>query len=279
MNIDLSGLDGLKALSDELKNLGKQASAELAQMTYAKAVELAGERLKSTRQKYIEALSVSEQDGLWVVSLDASMRWRDDGMEAFDMKEGLLASPKAKRAEDGSTYVVVPFEHGPGKGPTNSTPEQLDLVDTLKAEFKKRKIPWAKVERDSQGRPKIGRLHKFNVEDAPLKTKHGPGQGRGGIGDVRQGPNMRQRAGGGPGGGGIPFLRGVAVYQSHGEGGGVKRSVMTFRIVSSKQQGQDIWHHPGLEGAHIFDAAWKWALEEVEKSVLPRIIERLGERL
>lgn len=191
----------------------------------------------------------------------------------MSMLDALLASPKAQRAADGSAYLVVPFEHS-GKGPASSTPAQTDLVNKLKSEFKKRKIPWAKVERDDQGRPKVGRLHKFSVTDGPLKTHHGPGQGWGPVGDVRQGPNERQKAGGGPGGGGTPFLAGVAVYQHADAAGNVKRSVMTFRIASSKHRDQNRWVYPGIEGASILADVERWAEEQVER-MTPDLIEKV----
>lgn len=275
INIDIGDLASLKEFQDIAKSVCDEASRNLAAMTHAKMVELASERLHSRRQNFIDALTLKEEDGVMIISLDASQRWVDDGMEPHSMLENLLKSPKAHRAKDGSVYVVVPFEHGPGKGVTNSPASTQDVVSTVKAEMKRRKIPWSKVERDDQGRPKLGQLHRFSIEHSPLKTHEGPGQGRGPIGDVKQGPNVRQRVGGGPSGGGIPFLRGVAVYQKAMDGGGVKRSVMTFRIASSKMTGEDIWKHPGLEPVHIFDDAFRWAEEQVESVIVPQLIQKL----
>jgi hypothetical protein len=246
-------------------------------MTMAKVTELANERLHSRRKQFIDALSMREEDGIWVIELAGEARWIDDGMEPHSMLDALLSSPKAQRSADGSTYVVVPFEHGPGKGATNTPASQLDLVGTVKSEMKRRKIPWATIERDDQGRPKLGRLHKFSVKGKPSKTGEGPGQGWGPVGDTKQGysdRNARMRQHGGPGGGGIPFLQGVAVYQNAVEGGGVKRSVMTFRIASSKHRGEGRWEHPGLEPVNIFEDAWKWALETMDKEIMPKLAEQ-----
>lgn len=190
-----------------------------------------------------------------------------------------MKSPKAQRAADGSRYLVIPFEHGPGKGPTNTPASTLDLVDAVKTELKARKIPLAKIERDDQGRPKLGRLHKFNVEHGPLKTHQGPGQGWGPVGDLKQGPNARQKVGGGPGGGGLPFLSGVAVYQTAVQGGsGVKRSVMTFRVASSKHEAPR-WDAPPLAPANILADTATWAEEQIEKEILPRVVESLMAKL
>jgi len=276
VNIDLSALEGLKDFSTALKAAVDEAQRDMGAMAHAKALELANERLHSRRQLFVDALTVKEEDGATLLVLDGSARWIDDGMPEHSMLDALLASPKAKRAADGSSYVVVPFHHGPGKGPTNTPASTQDLVGAVKNEMKRRKIPWGKVERDDQGRPKLGKLHGFNVSHAPLKTHPGPGQGWGPVGDVKQGPNQRQRVGGGPGGGGTPFLHGVAVYQHATSGGGVKRSVMTFRIASSKHEAEGRWKHPGLDPVHIFEDVAKWAAEELDKTVVPKILEHLN---
>lgn len=280
INIDSSDFKGLgDGLESALQEACEEASRDLAAATHAKVVELASEKLHSRRRAYVEALSLHQDGDIWVLALDGSAAWIEDGMEPHNMLEALLSSPKAKRAKDGSTYMVVPFEHGPGKGPAEDTSEHQDLVGALKTEFKKRKIPWAKIERDDQGRPKLGRIHKFDIDHQPTKTHEGPGQGRGPVGDVRQGPNERQAVGGGPGGGGIPFLRGVAVYQNAGKDGQVTKSVMTFRVASSKHEGQERWNHPGLEGTFLFDQAWAWAMEEIEKNILPKLAESVWSKV
>jgi hypothetical protein len=290
VNIDISEFKDLAAGMEEgLKKACADAARDLAAATHAKTVEIANEKLHARRRKYIEALRLSQEGDVWVLTLDASARWIEDGLPPHNMLDNLLTSPKARRGKDGSTYVIVPFEHGPGKGPAEDTKEHQDLVNVLKQQMKKGvldldakdkskrvKIPWGDIEKDSAGNAKLGRLHRFNISDRPLKTQEGPGQGRGPIGDVRQGPNMRQRAGGGPGGGGNPFLQGVAVYQNlDKDTGAVKRSVMTFRIASSNQQGESIWDHPGLEATGIMDEAWDWAMGQVETEILPKLIETL----
>lgn len=50
----------------------------------------------------------------------------EDGIQPYDMKPGLLNSPKAKRNKDGSRYIVVPFRHGtPGTVGLPSMPENV----------------------------------------------------------------------------------------------------------------------------------------------------------
>jgi hypothetical protein len=262
--LDTSGIDGLaEELQQRLSAAARRAAATLAPAMHAHALELAGERLHARREMFVENLHFTEEgNDTYLITLDASARWIDDGFEERDMKPDLLASPKAKTAKDGSKYLVVPFHHGPGKGATTMSPAQLTLQDTIKQELKRRKIPYAKIEKDPHGRPKTGLLHSFDITDRPRKDAEGPGQGKGPIGAVRQGPT------------GIPFLQGVRVYQRANKEGKVKRAVMTFRIVSSKH-GADRWVHPGLKGVHIMDDTYLWGLREWEQNMLPKILDEV----
>jgi len=267
INIDLSCLAGFKDLADIIKQEAEQAANDLSIQVHAKALELANERLHSRRQMFVEALSLThEGNGEHYLSLAQGSVWIDDGMEPHSMLDALLNSPSAKTSKDGHKYLVVPFQHvGPGKGPTNTPESSKETVDTVRAELKKRKIPLAKIERDAQGRPKMGKIHSFNIEDKPLKSGEGPGQGHGPVGGVKQGKT------------GIPFLRGVSVYQSATPSGGTKKSVLTFRVATSKNP--DGFFHPGLQPVHIFDSVYAWALEEVESHITPDLIERIASKI
>ncbi len=160
-----------------------------------------------------------------------------------------------------SKYLAVPFQHN--KNPTAQTQAQNSLTATIKAEMQKRKIPFGKIEKDDQGKPKQGLLHSFSITDSPIKTHQGSGQGHGPIGSVRQGPT------------GIPFLKGVKVYQKEvvGKSGkkSIQKQIMTFRIVSSKMKGTGRWFHPGVEAKHFMDEALDWAKKEFEKTMKDRI--------
>lgn len=264
VNVDLSEIAELLNLKDGLKAATDGAARDLAAMTHAKAVELAGERLHSRRQMFVDALKYHQvSDDMWVVSLDAKMRWIDDGQTQHNMLDALLASPKAKRAKDGSRFVVVPFDHSPGQGKTQTTPAEQDLINVVKAEMKRRGIPFGKIETDASGQAKTGKLHAFDIKSLPIKTSDGPGMGKGAVGDVRQGPT------------GTPFLQGVNVYQGKAKDGKTKRSVLTFRIASSKHKGQDRWDHPGVPPANILEDAMKWAAEAFEKEMAPGILNKV----
>jgi hypothetical protein len=271
LNLDLRGLldlaDDLKPRVDAAL---QQAAQELAVQTHSHIVEQAQSQLHSTREKYVDALSFQQvNDSTWLISLDASAMWIEEGMPAHSMLENLLKSPKAKTARDGSRFLVVPFQQN--KGPSSSTPAQQDLTKTVKAELKRRNIPYGKLEKDSQGNVKTGTLHSFNISDRPTKTHQGPGQGHGPVGAVRQGI------------GGTPFLHGVRVIQRAAKGKDGKtsysRNIMTFRVASSRHAGTGRWQHPGLAAKNFFEAASDYAEEQWRTKILPQVEEELAKRL
>jgi hypothetical protein len=264
VNLDLGDLAGLTNLDEGIKKVQRDAARDLAAMTKAKLIELGNEKLHSRRQMFIDGLHMKEdEDGVFIVSLDAKVRWIDDGMPAHNMLDALLASAKAKRAADGSRYLVIPFDHSPGQGATKTQPAKTDLISEIKSYMKTEGIPFGKIEKDAAGLAKLGKLHSFTVGDRPLKTKDGPGMGHGPKGSVRQGPT------------GIPFLENVNVYQGKDSKGKVRRSIMTFRVASSKQTGQDRWNHPGTEPINMFEDAAKWAAETWDKEIAPALINKI----
>lgn len=251
---------------EKLRQIGEQAANNLTLLTQAKIMELAGQRLHSRREKFVKAVSIQEEGtGVWIIHLDESQHWVEDGVPQHSMIPDLVNSPKAKIARDGSRYLVVPFTHKVGEvGPTQTTSYQQDLVSALKKEMKAQKIPWGKIEKDDQGRPKLGKLHTLKLK-TPVKTHDGPGQGWGQIGQQRVGAT------------GIPFLAGAHVFQTKNEKGKVERGVVTFRIASEKMLGSGRWEFPGIDKAAIFEDAYEWAQKEVQEHVLPDIIRQIQE--
>ena len=264
VDVDISALSEMgKVLDKATEEAMKRAGDNLTTMTRAHIVEEAAKKLHSRRKMYVEGLTQFQlDDDTWVVNLDAKVRWIDDGMSAHNMVDDLLKSPKAKTAKDGSKYMVVPFKHN--VGPASSTTAQQDLTSTIKRYMADKKMAYGSVLKDQNGKTKYGMVQKFDILDKPIKIGNGPGQGRGPIGSVKQGPT------------GIPLLAGVRVYQrplpsSDGKGL-VRKDVMTFRIVSSKHKGQDRWNYPGIDGVHIMDEAYQWALKTWEKEVVPGLM-------
>lgn len=256
-----------QGLDDIAKTAMKQAGERLTAMTRGHIAEEAGKKLHTRRQMFLDGLTHFQlDDSTFVVNLDAKVRWIDDGMPAHNMIDDLLKSKNAKTAKDGSKYVVVPFQHK--KGETQMTPAQKTLLDTIKKELKDRKIDYGKIETGAGGKPKLGLLHSFDIKHAPIKTTNSPGQGKGAIGHVMQGPT------------GIPLLQGIRIYQrqvKNKDGGtGTRRDIMTFRVASSKHKGQGRWDHPGNEAVHLMEEGYTWAKNTWEREIVPQLTAQIS---
>ncbi len=263
VNLDISEVAQLVNLQDEIEKASDQAAADLASLIETRAKEIASQKLHSRLKMFKEGLYVKRVGAdTHLVVLDAKVRWIDDGQPAYDMLKGLLSGSKVKHAKDGSRYVIVPFGHSKG-GKATSTPAQQDIVATVKAVLKENKVPFGKIETDHAGKAKIGKLHSFDIMNAPKKSDPGKGQRRGPVGEVMQGNTK------------TPFLQGVSVYQSMGKGGKVQRSIMTFRVASDSHKAQSKWEHPGNAPMNIMEEAMKSALEIWSKDVAPAILDKI----
>lgn len=270
LNLDISPITTLaKEFEAQAKKAMEEGLHALAVQTHAHIVEEVQQKLHSSREKYLDALHIREEDGAWFITLDEEAMFIEEGMEQHEMIDDLLKSPKAKTAADGSKYMVVPFKHN--KGPASQTPAQKSLADTIKKELKSRGGSWGKMEKNADGSMKTGLVHSFDIMKEPIKTHEGPGQGHGPIGSVRQGNT------------GIPHLQGVRVYQKEIKGANGKthmeKSVMTFRVASSKQKGSGKWVHPGLEAKLFLDEAAEWAQKEFEGKIREGILVSLTKNL
>jgi hypothetical protein len=288
LNMDLGDILALestmlKTIKDALHDAGKDLSTQ----AHAHLVEEVNKNLHSSRDKYLDALKWQEvSSDTWVISLDAKAMWIEEGMEQHSMLEDLLSGKAVKTAKDGSRYVIVPFKHNKGPSQFNPATASGDLTETIKKELKARKIPYGGLEMDSAGKPKLGLLHKLDITKLPTKVSEGVYQGSGPIGQVRQGPT------------GIPYLQGIRIYQgttgiplkpggtSLDKGAGsklgspkVQKSIMTFRVASSKHMGTGRWNHPGLEPKHLFEATEAWAMELMATKIGPETINRILQTL
>lgn len=229
-----------KELALEVQQDLEKGVANLAAMTDAKTKELAQAELKTSRQTYIDNLTMEEvSPGIWVVSLDQPALFIEEGLDPnFDMKPGLLKN--AKTSKDGTKYKVIPFDYG--KAPSQLTPYAQEVVNNIKKQLKADNIPFKKLEINDDGSPKRGLLHSKNYG-----------------GEI-------------PGKGNTPVMNGISIYQSTTKTGNVRRDIMTFRTVTSKQDGK--WIHPGITAKKYMDQALEWALKEWEDKILPEILKK-----
>lgn len=281
--LDISEIEDLpEQLQKRIGQQANQAVQGLAAMTHAHVIEQAQQRLKSRREMFLKGLRFhQETKNIWVITVDQSARWIEDGMPPHSMLDDLLKSKKAKRAKDGSTYLVVPFKHG--GAPTRSTPAQNTMSQTIKQELQKRNIPFKKIERNPDGSAKTGLLHKLDI-DRPQQNKPAPGH----EGPASKPYHSYPTPHGQEGPAGRPWLWGVRIYQrpqSNPDGSPkmdklgrqkVSRDIMTFRVASSKQKGRGLWDHPGLEGMNFLDDAYQWAEQQWDTAIKPSLLRGVG---
>lgn len=226
----------------------------LASMTHAKTMELATTEINSVSKIYKDALDFQQiEEGIWVVSLDAKALWIEEGRKTGFMEELLNtqspeSSGKIKTSKEGHKYRVIPFEHS--KNPSEQTARAKELTNQIKTALKEKGIPYKKIETDSEGSPRIGLLHKFDISSARLKDSH------------KNEP-----------------LSGVAIYQKKdAKTGKIKRDIMTFRVISEKHRDEGKWVYPEnakyAKGVKLMDKAFAWALNEWETKILPEILKK-----
>lgn len=246
---EVAGQIGQKA--EDIKRKLKQSVQGLAGAAHAKVLELAGEKLRSLQSKYKDAVSFEQvDDSLWVVTLDASARWIEDGHGAWSMYDSLAKSSKAKTSKEGNKYMAIPFEHS--KKPSDQSVSAQRVTNHIRDFLKKEKVPYKKIEYNADGSPKLGLLHRFNTDKSPgLLMKH---------------PSSKAKS---------PLLQGLAIYQRTDSEGKVKRDVMTFRMISEKTKGDGRWEYESRQGVDIFRQTHEWAKSAWENDILPALIESL----
>ena len=251
-------------LKEDVKNDLNKGVENLANMTHAKTLELAGSQLSSLQKMYKENVEFSNPaPNFWIVTLKEPAMWIEEGRKAGFMEE-LLNGKSSKSGKNGK-YAVIPFEHN--KNPSEQSAKAYDLAKEIQYALKKKGVNWKKIEKDEDGSPRLGQLHAFNLETArPLAQK-----------------DSHKNS----------LTSGVAVYQSVYDQSGkrvinkdrarhllekgmgtVKKDVMTFRVISEKSRNEGAWIHPGRPGNKIMDSAFSWAMSVWEREVLPAIFEK-----
>lgn len=182
ISADLPNIDGIlraveKAQQGELthtRDAVRSATIDLVQrkwIEYASGVTVTYSggtfRVQSVSGEYVRSISdgIRFLDDLTgeVFSTSPQASTIEDGIPAYDMKPGLLSSPKAKKNKDGGRYITVPFRHGtPGTAtmpsmPTNVYAQANKLGfsrrnNFIKAFFTGRKYTWdGRLKESAQG--------------------------------------------------------------------------------------------------------------------------------
>ena len=244
-DIDVQGLaETFQELKKQVAEDLTKAAGNLAEMTHAKTLELARDDLGSLSQQYQDNIEFSNpMENFWIVTLKEPALWIEEGRKSGFMSE-LLEGKSAKVSKDGKKYAVIPFEHS--KNPSEQSGKARELAGQIKDAMKEKGISWGKIEKNTDGSPRVGRLHTFNLESARLKPHHK-----------------------------TSATQGITVYQTKDKKtGNVRRDVMTFRVITEDHEKEGLWKHPGRDGSKIMDKALDWAMNAWETEILPSILSK-----
>lgn len=221
----------------------KKGVKGLAASTHAHVIMMASEELKSSRKPFLDNLGFEEiAEGVWIVSVDEKGLWVEEGIEPnTDMKPDLLKNGKIS-PKTGYKYQIIPFKHS--SPPSDLTDKAKAIVAQIKTNLKKEGVPFKNIEKDVNGKPKLGKLHSFNWG-----------------GEI-------------PGKGNTPVLKGVSIYQTLTATGNTRRDILTFRTVSGSPASAGKFIHPGLKAKKYLDIACEWASRTWENEILPEILNK-----
>jgi hypothetical protein len=261
-------LGDLAAFRDRVKIkadvLLERAAEDLAAQAHAHIVEQASSKLRSTRSAYLEALSLEPTGkGAWVITLDKSAAWIEEGMPRHEMIDDLLKNGGRFSPKTGARYRIIPF---PIRSKTQTPAAAQIIRQAAQDAIRKAGINMKQVEREVDGRVRQGSLHAISNINHPLRTGDGAYQGHGVHGQARQGM------------GGTPFLKGLRVMQRTVGSAPpmIQKTAMTFRVVSSLHKGTGRWIHPGIKAAKLIDDGADWASREWENKIRPELLAALG---
>lgn len=246
-NIDIDILSKqIGGMKDGVKKDLIQSAESLANMTHAKTLELATEELTSLAKLYKDNIEFSTPaEGFWVITLKEPALWIEEGRKNGFMQE--LLDGKSSRMGKNGRYAVIPFVHN--INPTEQSYKAHDLAQEIKFELKKKGVNWKKIEYNQDGSPRLGLLHRFDLETArPTEAQK----------DIHK----------------HSLTKGVAVYQRKDGAGKVKREVLTFRVITEGHKQEGLWIHPGRQGNKILDKSFEWAMDTWEKDIIPAIFAK-----
>ena len=253
LNLDLSAVIAAnKELAAEIQVKLAAATQALATQTHAKVLEMANEKLHSRLEEFTKNLDFEQiDDNTWSIVIKEPAVWIEDGMEPKSMLDSLLSSPKAKMGKNGK-YIVVPFKHD--KGAKKQTPHQQAITTDLKRQLKRLKVPFKAIEKNPDGSPKLGLLHKIDLQPSKNALKSGF-------------PMVGKHSG-------RPLLQGVRIYQHLDKNNKARRDIFTFRTASANSSG---WFHPGTQPMHFLENAYLWASATFDSVIAPQILDSLGQ--
>jgi len=228
----------------------KMSVGNLAKSAQNEWIRLAQQKLKTSREDYINGLRMAESFSMSMVGATTKFEVQlvgkmannyEFGMASYDMKAvrpGWLGGAKAKTSKDGTKYISIPFRHSIGSAA--------------------RLAYSGKAKRDDLSK-ELRKVAKDYGLNRMLRTASG------GVvtGSVKRVPNSAPVH---------PYLRGLTRVQ-HKTGGHTSKgkergssSLMTWRIMSEKSPASS-WIHPGIQGANILRDVEIWVDNELNSLI------------
>lgn len=237
------------------------AAVRLAHAARTQIVVAAQRELKTSARDYVAGISdvkvVAAPGGgveARVVLSGTLPNMVERGVPAFDMRPGLLASPKARTTSKGHRVLAVPFRHmGPGASGRNAAPMGSGYSEERGEKSLSQPGPKSAREADALGRETWGRAKRLSA----TRSRPGGGTDYGERLEDREGPMRGRHAGGLYGG----MIREEKTYQ-----GATQSQYITFRMVSSNpatfrsDEGGMNWSHPGIVPRQLFTKAERYIL-------------------
>jgi hypothetical protein len=194
----------------------------------------AKKKLDTSKDDYMSAVSVKSKDYLIVVELDRES-WLANAVESgvgqFDMRSGLLSSPKAKRSAKGYRYMSIPIGKKKDGKPADNDKSRA-FQDKINQVLEK---------------PIFGQI----------KNAFG-----------RDGRTIYQKQAVVSGDPALSGLYRTRTFESAAEmhsGKKPKWQFVLFRTVSDNPLSKASWQHPGIKPAHIFRDTEQW----IDSTLIP----------
>ena len=266
----------LNQTADIIQNKVSQAVETLAASTHAFVVNKAQSELDSYKKTILPGPPGQDgqpknvkwrkiADRIWVVEILPEAKWIEEGRPAVSMatEQWLLKGPGVKTAQDGSKYKAIPFTHSQMTGkdkPAHATSEgsRPGLATMAKTAIKEAGVNLKKIERHSDGSPKLGILHKIPINEPGSRDQFPSLFSKPRTPEEAHKTGLKAH-------GGIFHLSGLVVTQRINSKGKVTREAVTFRTVSSKHQIEGRWEYPAVQPFNSLEAAYKYAQIEWEK--------------
>lgn len=250
----------------------KKAMRDLTIQAHEQAIVMAGQRLNSTKQKYIDNLDYDASgDNHWTVTLHGDAAYLEEGFGGFDMiKAGLARGPKSKKSKAGYNYVVIPFEHSEGPARPNhrqhNQPVQIGQANettkgSLAQDLQRLKKAFGHIDGSGKNKPLLNPDGSNFVGKAYTikQSSLGPWEYENAFGGQDRTPMEGQPIN--------KNLSGLTAIQWEqklkGGGSRLRTSYLTWRVASENPMAAGKWQHPGFDGARIFPDLESWCVSQI----------------